>query len=169
VNRYMTWREICPILLRTMRDGKVHARKDLKRIPEKTPGYDHDPGRHGKDSMTAYRTGWSLTLLNNAKLVENVGIGLWRMADKAKQMSEKQIFELLEVTAHEMQTNATQKRKRAGKDGPIKPQLAGKESTAVNEFRSPSMEHIRSLISLKNAGLITLEAAMQGIEKAAFA
>src|SRR5690349_16281017 len=96
VPRYMTKTEICPILLRAMADGKVHKRSILKKIPEQTPGYDHAPGHHGNDSMTSYRAGWSLTLLNNAGLVENVGTGLWRITAKAKQLSSEQITNLVE-------------------------------------------------------------------------
>lgn len=171
MNRHMTWREICPILLRAMADGKAHERSDLKRIPERTPGFDHDFGRYGKDSMTSYRSGWSLTLMNNAGLVENVGHGLWRVSDKAKQMAENQILSLLEETSQEMQNNATKKRKKTKKDT-IKSQDAAKQSALSSDYMRPSLESIRSiqsLITLSKQGLITLEAAMQGIEKAAFA
>ena len=167
MKKYMTWREIHPELLRGMTPNKTYSRAELKDMTEKTPGYDHGVGHYENNSMTGYRTGWCLTLMKNAGLLENVGTGLWKLSDKATSMKLNDITALLQETSQNMTNSAAQKSKKAAKAKKEESTMTQTSNADTNPAANV-LEKIKSLLSLSKEGLITQEVALLGIEKATF-
>lgn len=163
---YMTWREIYPILLKAMTDGLDHNRRDLKKLPEMTGGYDHGHCHYENDSMTSYRAGWTLTLLRRAEFVENPAKGIWRLSSRGKRMKPAEIKVVLEEVSKEMLNAAVKKRKKILMETKDLNREAASKEMSSETFSNRTLEDIRNLLSLSRSGLITMETAMGGIEKA---